>query len=389
MKRMRFSVKHSGRVALFGFALGAGVLLAGGAGVAAAAPGASDQGSGVSSSSATGPAAPSSVSRSHPADKATAAAPARAAAPPSRINREKVGPATEPSQRALQRAQAAQPVALSGEPSNQRAAATQASVTSGSAVEDPQSGLASLSADLARAHDGVPATAPSNPTVFGNFEGNRDYWYYQGRCGTCTLMSVAGVIGQLSPNHQMPTQQGIIDRASRTPSDVNIGQMIYEPESDGPNPGGKHTGASFVDAVTLLGVYDIDAQVTEYSRGQGKLAMDALKSSLSEGHGVIVNIHNETAYAGYGAEYFGSSKSPWGSTVNPISLETWGNHAVIVLEVDERHGMVYLNDSAPVRGQGLPVPLAAFMRAWQASRFQTITARPAAAAVAPQLGLAA
>ncbi|MCK0176315.1 hypothetical protein [Mycolicibacterium sp. F2034L] len=377
-------MKQSGRIALFGFALGAGVLLAGSAGVAAAAPGESGQGSGVSSSAAADPGPSSSVGRTHPADKAPSVAPARVAAPTSgvgsargttsRTDRPKPGAVAEPSTRVLQRAEAAQSV-------------PPVQVTTGSAVEDPQSGLAALSADLARAHSGVETDKPA--TTFGDFETNRPYRYYQGRCGTCTLMSVAGVIGQLSPDHRMPGQQEIIQRASRIASDVTLGQNIYEPDSDGPNPAKKHTGASFVDAVTLLRLYDIDAEVTEYTRGQGTLAMTALKSALAEGQGVIVNIHNLTAYTGYNRTFFGSGVDHWGQPFSPIARETWGNHAVIVLEVDERHGMVYLNDSAPRFGQGIPIPVAAFMEAWRASRFQTITARPVAAGVAPQRPVAA
>ncbi|MBO0681114.1 hypothetical protein JRC04_26920 [Mycolicibacterium sp. S2-37] len=412
MTLRRFSAKHSGRIALFGFALGAGVLLAGGAGVAAAAPGESGQGSGVSSSAAADPGPSSSVSRTHPTDKTRSVAPARVAKPTSgisstrgttsRTDREKTGAATEPSARVPQRAEAAQSVPLATRTSNDSVPATgagvapaqatparsgtQLQVTTGSAVEDPQSGLASLSADLARAHSDVQTEVPA--TVFGNFEANKRYRHYQGPCGTCTLMSVAGVIGQLSPNHRMPDQKEIIGRASSIASDVIIGENIYEPDSDGPNPAKKHGGTAFVDAVTLLRLYDIDAEVTEYSRGQGTLAMNALKSALAEGQGVIVNIHNLTAYTGYNRTYFGSNVDHWGRSFSPIPLETWGNHAVIVLEVDDRHGMVYLNDSAPRFGQGMPIPVAAFMEAWKASRFQTITARPGAA-VAPQHAVAA
>lgn len=216
----------------------------------------------------------------------------------------------------------------------------------------------------------VVPPSPSD-TEFGNYAANKQYWIYQGQLQSCVLMAVAGVIGQLTGT--MPTEEAILDLARSTASDSVADEMIFE--GDGQVPG-MHYGTFYVDAVKLLNKYGLNADMSQYTKGQGDLALDDLKGALSDGQGVIVSVNNQTIYNGYLSKYLGKNLF----TINGIAE---GNHGVIVLAVDVTKNLVYLNDSAVKDGQGFPVPLDKFMTAWQASRYTMVTAERPTASAAP------
>jgi hypothetical protein len=48
---------------------------------------------------------------------------------------------------------------------------------------------------------------------------------------------------------------------------------------------------------------------------------------------------------------------------------TSADHSVVAIAVDLPNGKVYLNDSGPEFGQGMAVPIGAFMNGWQANDY--------------------
>jgi hypothetical protein len=48
------------------------------------------------------------------------------------------------------------------------------------------------------------------------------------------------------------------------------------------------------------------------------------------------------------------------------------NHMATVVAIDMNTGIVTVNDSPAPKGQGLKVPLGAFMSAWQSSGYETV-----------------
>jgi hypothetical protein len=248
-------------------------------------------------------------------------------------------------------------------------------------IQGIQRNFAILGADIARIFSPPPPPIdPPSPTdvEYGNYTANKPYWYYQGKLSTCVLMSVAGIIGQLSPDHTMPGQEEIIDQASSTPSDVVKGETIYEPQGENP-ASGYHWAVYYVDAVKLLELNGIEADYTQYTKGQGQLALDQMTAALGAGQGVIVGVNNNILYNGY-ANVLDLPRNlyPVGNGI------VQSNHAVIVLSVDLTKNVVYLNDSALKNGQGFAVPLDEFMKAWQTGGYTTVTAQLAQASAATQ-----
>lgn len=250
--------------------------------------------------------------------------------------------------------------------------------------------IAQFGNDLASAVGiGQQTTAITPPaagdTQFGNYAANLPYWIPQGNKNSCSLMAIAGLVGQLTGS--MPTEQDILDLARSTPSDVYADQTIFVRDGKGEFPG-EHWGTNNVDAVKMLNLYDLNADMTTYTKGQGLLALNDLETALKDGQGVMVSVHNNTLYNGYLRKYLGYDAFK-------LSGIQQGNHAVIVLAVDLDKNTVYLNDSAPSEGQGLAVPLDTFMRSWEASTFtlwtaerQTPATTNAAASVTSQLAVA-
>lgn len=195
---------------------------------------------------------------------------------------------------------------------------------------------------------------------------NAQYWAQQ-HYEDCALMAVAMISGQLNgvlPTDQ--TEQDIIDEASRTPSVVRPGEMMWYSST-------QH-GISPLDAVQLLRNHGFNTtwrtfgtvgQPISYANGQA--ALDKLTADLAAGHGVFVAVNARTIW----------------TAVDPVD---WGgkpdimNHAVVVLAVDTERGLVYLNDSGVPFGQGMVVPLGAFMWAWGTSSFFSATAEKPVAA---------
>ena len=124
------------------------------------------------------------------------------------------------------------------------------------------------------------------------------------------------------------------------------------------------------DAEELLRLNGIDATTKDdYKKTQGLTAFRALEKELKAGKAVMVGVN---------------AGAIWNATPGdpvPGALADAADHEVSVIAINATTRTVYINDSGLPNGAGLAVPLAVFMRAWQADSFETTSAVLAAAAI--------
>ncbi|BBY25142.1 hypothetical protein [Mycobacterium stomatepiae] len=198
----------------------------------------------------------------------------------------------------------------------------------------------------------TPAGAAAG-TMYGDPTAAADYWQYQ-KYDDCVLMASADVIGQITG--KQPSEQAIIRRAQLTPSVVHPGSIYTTPaNTKNPNSG---MGTSFADVPQLLKLYKIDATITN----KGHAAKDGiaggiegLEEQLAEDHKVIVSVNGELI---------------WGQPVENKDDDgnPRGDHAVVVTGIDTANNVVHLNDSGNKDGRDEQIPMALFMKAWEASK---------------------
>ncbi len=240
-------------------------------------------------------------------------------------------------------------------------------------IEGAQANLGQLADDLGYTF-GInnPDIAPPSPNSveYGNYTKNYPYYVYQGNYPTCLLMATAAIIGQIRGG-PMPADLGqqVLDQATSTPSGVYPNQMIFEPTGTGEN--GLHWGTNSADAVKLLNMNGVNADWTTYLKSQGDVAMDTMTNALNQNQGVIVALASNVIWNAYTRKYFNETR------VQPGDNGVQSDHAVVVISVDMTKKAVYINDSALRNGQGFPVPLDEFMKAWQYSNYSLITAEKA------------
>ncbi|WP_457226107.1 hypothetical protein [Mycolicibacterium sp. CBM1] len=237
-------------------------------------------------------------------------------------------------------------------------------------IQGAQTNLADLATDLAYTFgvndpsaDGPPA---SGDLEYGNYTRNLPYLYPQGKYATCAIMATAAIIAQLRGGELPPDLgQQILDQATSTPSGRIPGETIYE-TNGGQN--GLHWGTYNEDVVKLLNMNGVNADWTTYLKKQGDVAMDAMTSALNQQQGVMVSLASNVTWNAYLRKYFGRNVIP------PGDRGVQSDHVVVVISVNLTKKIVYLNDSAMENGQGFPVPLDDFMKAWQYSNYSLITA---------------
>ncbi|MCV7411784.1 hypothetical protein AWC05_15305 [Mycobacterium florentinum] len=198
----------------------------------------------------------------------------------------------------------------------------------------------------------APAGAAAG-TMYGDPAAAAEYWQYQ-KYDDCVLMASADVIGQITG--KQPSEPAIIKRAQATPSVVHPGSIYTTPaNTKNPNSG---MGTSFADVPTLLKLYKINATITnkEHAAKDGILGgIEGLEEQLAEGHKVIVSVNGELI---------------WGQPVENKDDDgnPRGDHAVVVTGIDTANDVVHLNDSGTKEGRDEQIPIALFMRAWEASK---------------------
>jgi hypothetical protein len=188
------------------------------------------------------------------------------------------------------------------------------------------------------------ASAAADPGgLYGDPAKAAQYWAPQSFGNNCVLMSVAGVVGQISG--QMPSEQQIIDVAQKTPSVAEQGKTVYtDTQGD---------GVDTRDIGVLLAHYGIHVTTSEDAKGQA--ALSALEDALNSRHAVMIAVSSATIWEGHQAND--------------------GDHEVVVIGVDATNGVAHLNDSGSDHGRDEQVPFATFMSAWGGGDFEMTVSR--------------
>ena len=187
-----------------------------------------------------------------------------------------------------------------------------------------------------------PAAATSG-AMYGDPAAAAKYWRYQQYWDDCVLVSTADVVGEVTGVE--PSEEAIIDMAQSTPSSQGPGPVYTRPaDPNNPNSG---DGAWFRDIPTLLGRYNVGADI---SNGD----IEAIEQALAAGHKVVVSVNGEIIWR--------KPVEDWDKHGNPAH-----NHSLVVTGVDTRNDTVHLNDSGSRQGRDEQLPLALFMQAWGAS----------------------
>lgn len=389
------SSKRAGRITTFGFAVGAGLLIAAGAGSAVASATPEDSGH---TGAATSTASSSSASSARSARPSTGAAgkpkPTRmvstssdTSVPVVKLQTRKPAPAATAV--STKPAPASDELTSASVPAFKQAAAQRVPATARAPraavdiardlntlrrniellirhqIDDLRQNLAALRSDLAAIF--APGRRPTNPDipadetpgVIGTPRSREGYFIYQGQTNTCALSTAAMLIGQLYGRDAMPTWEQIVNEAATTPSYTKPGKPIYDRVND--------TFVSTTDVLQLLQTHGVTPKSTEYTRGQGDLALTNLKAALTRGDAIAVSVKADII---------------WGNDA-PDTAYT-GDHLITVLGIDMNKNVVYVNDSAweQSKGMGMALPMKVFLSGWAADSYTTITAVAAASAQA-------
>lgn len=366
------SIKRAGRIATFGFAVGAGFLIASGA-AAAVATAAPDDSSHASSSASSASGSSSSSARSARPSTGTAGKPkpsskisarSDASAPVVQLHSKRspaaVAVATADEVSAVVPTSSAKTVTPKRVPALPTPADVQQAISAGlgtvrrnlddlrekieTLVENQvigfQNSLLDLRIDLQR-------ILSNKPLVYGDPTNSR-FWVAQGD-ETAYLMAAAMAINRFTG--QTVTAASMVDEAMTTASTVRPDRNMYL----GP------TTSDYVwpaDAYQLMENHGVKVTTTSYNLNQGRQAFNALEAALAGGKSVIVTITGPTT-----------------SVANPAGEQDIDQHPVVLLAIDITNDVVYLNDGAlPVGGQRLTMSLDKFIDTWRTSFYSTTTA---------------
>jgi hypothetical protein len=188
----------------------------------------------------------------------------------------------------------------------------------------------------------LAAPAAAEPGIYGDPAKAAQYWGRQSYGNNCALMSVAGVVGQITGH--MPDEEEIIELAKNTPSVTGDGKTVYADESG--------DGVITRDLPPLLVHYGIHATISNEDNGQAGLT--ALEHVLGAHHAVMIGVHAQTIWDG----------APPGKD----------NHELVVTGIDTVNNVAHLNDSGTDDGRDLQVPIDRFLSAWSADEYEmTVT----------------
>ncbi|MGD1170579.1 hypothetical protein ACKUVQ_23870 [Mycobacterium seoulense] len=196
-----------------------------------------------------------------------------------------------------------------------------------------------------------PAQAASG-TTYGDPTAAAKWWRHQ-KYDDCVLMAAADLIGQMTGKE--PSEEAIIKKAESTPSAIHPGSIYIKPsDTKDPNSG---QGTMFGDVPTLLKLYNVYGVVSDEAHAAKTgvpAGIEGIEQLLGTGHKVMVSVNGELIWH-VPVETKDENGSPS------------GDHAVVVTGVDAAYNIVHLNDSGDPNGRDSQVPMALFMRAWEAS----------------------
>lgn len=198
---------------------------------------------------------------------------------------------------------------------------------------------------------------------------NRAYWDRQSYYN-CTLMAMAMAVRQVTGGEIWLTQDDVVTLAKRTNSVANPGAKMYLNEFI-------QNGVAVKDAVQLMNTEEWG--VTATTERYGKYSADGTTVSAAtaeDGQRALRDLEVALAW-GYGAMVTVNAQIVWnaasGRNVSGTPNYTGGTHEAVVIYVDYKKGWVYLNDSGVSYGQGMRVPLGAFMNGWQSNDYELTT----------------
>lgn len=205
---------------------------------------------------------------------------------------------------------------------------------------------------------------------------NAVYWVKQSYFN-CVLMASAMAVAQVT-GEPTPAEALMVEIAKTSDSVETPGQKMYLDENI-------EDGVAEADAVVLMetnfgvkatltkyNTVDDDGNVTAATLVDGQRALSDAEAALQQGKAIIAFVNSSVIWnAAHGMEASG--------TPNYFNSD----HAVVVIAVDLKKGLVYLNDSGPEFGQGMAVPIGAFMNAWQSNDYETIVVEKAGAQSGP------
>ena len=368
------SIKRAGRITTFGFAVGAGLLIASGAGAAVAAAAPDDSGHASSSGSSTSNSASPSARSARPSTAATAKPKPARTVSSSNVSAPVVQLHTKRSQAPVSSAASstvtdditATPTASAKQATPKRTAALptpaefQQAIMAGldgarrnldelrekiqtliqNQIIGFQDNLVTLRIDLERVFN------PNRQIIYGN-PANSQYWA-AGGAQTSNLMSAAMVISRLTG--QTVTAQDIITEAMNTDSVARPGRAMYLGTDSG-------DWVWATDAVQLMENHGVKVTTIYYTKSQEQRALNTVEGALSQGKSVIVSINGKVVSAG------------------DESQEVWTTeHQAVLLGINVTKNLVYLNDGANPQGQNLTLSIEDFLDAWQATRYTAIIA---------------
>ena len=188
--------------------------------------------------------------------------------------------------------------------------------------------------------------------VHGNPEAATRYWAKQSQ-SDCGLMATRMIVGEVTG--YPPTEQQIIDLATKTPSECSPGEPIYDSSYD-PSDGGMGHGTCTTDLVLLLKHYGIRAIYTNddiAAHGGIRTGLDALESYLDQNQQAIVCVNSHTIW-------------------NDDGDRAECGHTVTVAAIDTCQDIVYLGDSGDDDTRGETVAITVFEDAWKTGSHELI-----------------
>ncbi|TXI40124.1 MAG: hypothetical protein E6Q56_05680 [Mycobacterium sp.] len=202
------------------------------------------------------------------------------------------------------------------------------------------------------------------PGVYGTIE-NQKYWVKQSY-ENCTLMATAMAVAQLNGTVGVPNEAYMVALATATNSVASPGQKMYLAANIA-------DGVAVQDAVVLLNNhFNLDASTTTYP-GTKDDDGEPVPGTLQDGQAALRDLQAALAY-GKAAMVTVNSAGLWSAAVKgePSGTPNYfdADHEVVVIKVDLENGRVFFNDSGPLFGQGMEVPLGAFLSAWQPNNYE-------------------